>query len=75
MMKGDLSVVTSMLSYLTDQSRGKSPPERRSQEMTSSDPAPSARSLGVPDPGTWRQGEGEGGGNSLALHVSSFLIN
>ncbi len=37
--------------------------------MTGSDPAPSPHSLGVPDPGTRRQGGGGGGGNSLILHV------
>ena len=43
-----------------DQSRGRILPERRSQEMTSSDQAPFPGSLGVPDSGTWRQGEGGG---------------
>ncbi len=46
------------MSYLMDQSRGRIPPERKGQEMTSSDPAPSRCSLGVPDSGTWRQGGG-----------------
>ncbi len=73
-MKGDLSVVTGQLSCLMDQSRGKLLPERRSREMTSSDPAPSPRSLGVPDPGTWRQG-GEGGVVKLGLHVVLHTLN
>jgi hypothetical protein len=54
-MKGDPSVVTELVSHLMDQSRGKSPPERKGREMTSSDPAPSPCSLGVPDPGTPRE--------------------
>jgi hypothetical protein len=43
------SIMTVPLTYLMDQSRWKIQPERRSQEMTSSDPAPSPGSLGVPD--------------------------
>ena len=62
-MKGEPSVLAGIVSYMMDQSRGKPPPECKGREMTSSDPAPSPCSLGVPDPGTWRQGgEGEGGG-------------
>jgi hypothetical protein len=71
--KGDSSVMTAQLSYLMDQSRGRILPERRSQEMTSSDPAPFPSSLGFPDSGTWRQGEG--GGQSLACtwsHIRSI---
>jgi hypothetical protein len=49
-----------------DQSRGKPLPERISQEMTSSYPAPS-RSLRAPEVGTQRPGGGGGGGNGLAL--------
>ncbi len=59
--KGDPSIMTVQLSYLMGRSRGRIPLERRSQEMTSSDPAPFPGSLGVPDSGTWRQGEGGGG--------------
>jgi hypothetical protein len=66
-MKGDPSVVTGVVSYLMDQSSGKLPPERKGQEMTSSDPTPSPQSLGVPDPGTWRQGGG--GVVKLGLHM------
>jgi hypothetical protein len=65
-MKGDASVMTGRMSYLIDQSRGRILPERKGREMTSSDPAPSPCSLGVPDPGTWRQG---GGVVKLGLHV------
>jgi hypothetical protein len=46
------------------ESLGKILPERKSREMTSSDSAPSPYSLGVPDPGTWGQGKGGGGGKA-----------
>jgi hypothetical protein len=71
--KGDSSVISAQLSYLMDQSRGRILPERRSQEMTSSDPAPFPGSLGVPHSGTWRQGEG--GGAKLGLHVVPHTFN
>ncbi len=55
-MMGDPSVVTGAVSYLMDQSCGK--PCQSIGVGTSSDPTPSLRPLGVPEPGTPRQGEG-----------------
>ncbi len=62
---GDPSAVTGAMSYLMDQSRGKPPPERRSWEMTSSDPAPSTSPLVPLSQGHWDKG-GEGGGVVIA---------
>jgi hypothetical protein len=67
MMMGDPSVMAGELSYLMDQSRGKLLSERRSQEVTSSDPAPS-RFLWAPELGTQRPGGG-GAGIAWLSHV------
>jgi hypothetical protein len=46
--KGDPSIMTVPLTYLMDQSCGRIRPERRRQEMTSSNPAPLLRLLWCP---------------------------
>jgi hypothetical protein len=70
--KGDSSVMTAQLSYLMDQSCGRILAERRSQEMTSSDPAPFPAPLVSLIQGHGDKGKG---GAKLGLHVVPHTLN